>query len=157
MQIKYLFLKSMTMKCTTMHIVDYSLQMTVNVAVQNCALFYLCVVLWKKSDLLSKDTHVYSLLSRSRCQGPAYRWSNDLRSYDLCTTLIRLLHYSFLSCLPEINKYSEVSVKLESERSWKPTSCASSQLQRVSLFFFFLLQHGILWIWAPTVSLKLRF
>lgn len=41
-----------------MHKVDYSLQMTVSIAVQNCALFmYLCVVLWKKPDLLSKDTH----------------------------------------------------------------------------------------------------
>lgn len=45
-------------QCIIMHIVDYSLQTTVNVAVQNCALFvYLCVVLCKKPDLLSKDTH----------------------------------------------------------------------------------------------------
>lgn len=26
---------------------------------------YLCVVSWKKQDLLSKDTHMYSLFSKS--------------------------------------------------------------------------------------------
>lgn len=41
-----------------MHIVDYSLQMTVTIAVQNYALFmYLPVVLWKTLDLLSEVTH----------------------------------------------------------------------------------------------------
>lgn len=48
----------------------------------------------------------------------------------LCTTLIRLLPSSLFS--PAWNKYTEVS---KSERSWEPTSCATSQLQRVRLFF----------------------
>lgn len=97
-------------------------------------------------SLLSRSTDVKDQLT-----GEAKTW--DLMTF-VCTTLIRLSHYFFLSCLPEINKCSEVSVKLEFERTWKPTSCASSQLQRVRLFFFFLLQHRILWIRAPTVSLK---
>ena len=49
-----------------MHIVDYSSQMMVNIAFQNCASFiYLHVVSWKKQDLLCKDTHMYSLFSKS--------------------------------------------------------------------------------------------
>ena len=39
--------------------------------------------------------------------------------------------------IPEINKYSEISIKLESQRSWEPTGCAASQLQRVRLDFSF--------------------
>lgn len=149
--------------CITMHIVDYSLQMTVSIAVQNCALFmYLCVVLWKKPDLLSKDTHTDTHTripclagadAKDQFTGEAMTW--DLMTF-VCTTLIRLLHYSFLSCLPEINKYSKVSVKLVWEKleanqlCFQPTS-------KSEVVFFFLMQHRILWIWAPTVSLKLRF
>lgn len=50
-----------------MHVVDYSFQMIVNIAFQNCASFmYLHVASWKKRDLLSKDTHMYCLFTTSR-------------------------------------------------------------------------------------------
>lgn len=95
-----------------------------------------CSTLKKARFALWGHTRMCSLLSRStdvkdQLTGEAMTW--DLMTF-VCTTLTRLLHSSFLSYLPEINKHSEVSVKLESERSWKPTSCASSQLQRMRLF-----------------------
>lgn len=60
--------KSMTIKknqCITMHVVDYSLQTTVNIAVQNCALFmYLRVLLWKKAGFaLQGHTHTCGFLA----------------------------------------------------------------------------------------------
>lgn len=90
-----------------MDIVDYSLQTTVNVAVENCALFmYLCYTLKKARFALQGHTPTCSFLSRSRCQGPAYRWSNDLRSFDLCTTLIRLY---FIPSPPVCLKYINIA------------------------------------------------
>lgn len=92
-----------------MHIVDYSFQMTVNIAFQNCVSFMcLRVVSWKKRDLLSKDTHMYSLFSKSmdvRDQLTDEAMNCDLPLFEMfvCTTLIRLLPSSFLSS-PAWNK-----------------------------------------------------
>lgn len=97
---------------------------------------------------------MYSLLSRStdvKLTGEATTW--DLMTF-VCTDQAFTF---FLPLLSAWSKYSEVSVKLKSERSWKPTSCASSQLQRVRLFFSSFWNTESCWIWAPTVSLKSSF
>lgn len=86
-----------------MHIADYSFQMMVNIACQNCASFrHLHVVSWKKPDMLFKDTHMYFLFSKStdlkdQFTDEAMNWDLLVFEMFVCTTLIRLLPSSFLS------------------------------------------------------------
>lgn len=81
-----------------MHIVDYSLQMTVSIAVQNCALFmYLCVVLWKKPDLLSKETHTHRHISCLAGADAKDQLTGEAMTWDLMTFV---LHWSGFYIIP---------------------------------------------------------
>lgn len=155
-----MFLKSMTMKknqCIIVHNnADSWLQFAANseyCCSELCPYHVpLCSTLKKARFALQGHAH-----PRVPClAGADYRWSNDLRSFDLCTTLIKLLCYSFLSCLPEINEYSKVSVKLVWEKLETNQLCFQPTSKSEVVFILPSATQNLVDM-APTVSLKLSF
>lgn len=62
-----------------MHVVDYSFQMTVNVAFQNLCLIHVpsCSILKKERLALQGHAHVLLVYPEYGCEGPAYRLNNN--------------------------------------------------------------------------------